>query len=414
MGNFDLLVAKYIKANEGSADLSSIREQISNIKKNIQKEALGHNSSVFSFEENVNADEFTKYINSISNGTPLDNEAATLFAILDQDGDNKLDKEELKVFKRKNGQIDSFGVWSNINIHEENVKKINEAPKTAAPASTPNSSTPNSSTPNSSTPTTSNPTTSNPATSAPVTSNPATSAPVTSTPAVDDPAKKKTQKELMSIAEKIVKDGEDIKKYENILCKEDYDILQAMLESIKKRLGKDEDKKINKYAADLNSAINGLFVDKEELKSILSDDEISDEQFAKIIKEYEKKYGMDGNKKLSILTQINGSITAIGSKEEINQIIAKRLAKAAETENQDAIDIMCKELYHATSGIGTAEEFLETAIDEMSEKTLAKIIKRYREINKGKQLIDDIDSDYIYGDSRMLNKLKAAQRHFME
>ncbi len=158
---------------------------------------------------------------------------------------------------------------------------------------------------------------------------------------------------------------------------------------------------VDRYAKDLHDAFGGHLdgTDEDTLISILEDEDISDDDFVAIIKKYEELYGVDNDSK-GFVTMIEKetSNTDSGLEDRLTKKLADRLISAAMNGNEDAIDMLCKEIYSGTAGQNnTANKFLETVFgdnSQLSDKLIAKIAERYSVVNSGRDLINDIKKDY--------------------
>jgi hypothetical protein len=156
---------------------------------------------------------------------------------------------------------------------------------------------------------------------------------------------------------------------------------------------------VEQYANDLYKAMDGLGTDEEALKTILNDEEISDDDFAKIVAKYEELYGVDAGGK-GLVTRLENE-TSGDLQTSLTSKLAERLIKAAENGNTDVIDTICKEVYSGTAGQNcTANDFLAGIFaSTTSDSVINDIYSRYSQINTGHNLVDDIKNDYsgIFG-----------------
>ncbi len=147
------------------------------------------------------------------------------------------------------------------------------------------------------------------------------------------------------------------------------------------------------YADQLYEAMKGAGTDESTLKSILNDDQISDEDLVKIVQAYEKKYGQDAGGK-GLITRIENE-TSGSLQSELTSKIGQRLISAAENGDEDAIDVICKEIYSGTAGqMNTANDFLDAIFATEDEDVLYNINERYGKVNNGRDLITDIKNDH--------------------
>jgi len=147
------------------------------------------------------------------------------------------------------------------------------------------------------------------------------------------------------------------------------------------------------WADQLNEAMEGVGTDEAALKSILNDPTITDEQFVQIVKAYEEKYGMGAGKK-GLVTRLE-SETSRDLQTELTSKLGERLINAANNGDEDAINVICKELYSGTAGqMNTANDYLSAIFNNADEETLHKIDINYSIVNKGRDLIKDIKNDH--------------------
>ena len=142
------------------------------------------------------------------------------------------------------------------------------------------------------------------------------------------------------------------------------------------------------YADELYQATAGrLGTDDEQFESILNNEDLSAEDFVKIIAIYNEKYG-------SFIQDVEGDFS--GEKQDtIMNKIADKLIEAAENGDEEAITLLCQEFYNGTAGMnGTADEFIGRIMSTASDEVLAKMLEQYAEVNDGADIITDIKKDF--------------------
>lgn len=179
----------------------------------------------------------------------------------------------------------------------------------------------------------------------------------------------------------------------------------------------------------LYKSMHMLGTDEDTLTSILFDENISDEDFVQIVKLYEQKYGLEGDwgdgSQRGLVTRIEKE-TSFDLQVQLTSKLAERLVNAAQNGDEDAIDLLCKEIYSGTAGQNcTANDFLTTVFaSTTSNELIAEIASRYSSVNSGRDLVEDIKNDYLgflglgglfgtYGDegNAILAKINEATRY---
>ena len=161
-----------------------------------------------------------------------------------------------------------------------------------------------------------------------------------------------------------------------------------------------QDVNIEACVEQLYNSMHMLGTDEDTLKGILFDENISDEDFVQIVKLYEQKYGLEGDwgngTKKGLVTRIEKE-TSGSFQQELTAKLAQRLVNAAQNGDEDAIDMLCKEIYSGTAGQNcTANDFLTTVFaSTTSNELIAEISSRYGTVNSGRNLVDDIKNDYM-------------------
>ena len=127
--------------------------------------------------------------------------------------------------------------------------------------------------------------------------------------------------------------------------------------------------------------------DEEKVESILNNDDLSAEDYVKIISIYNEKYG-------SFIQDIDGDFSGEKQDELMNKI-ADELIEAATNGSEDAIKILCKEFHNGTAAMsGTADEFIDRIISTANDDILVKMIENYSDVNEGSDIFTDIKNDF--------------------
>ena len=175
--------------------------------------------------------------------------------------------------------------------------------------------------------------------------------------------------------------------------------------------------KADEYADKLYEAMDGISTDTNQLRLIINNEGITDDQFVVIIKRFEEKYGVIKDKSNSAFIQqlsdeggMYGTVKSTEEKELMSKI-AERLANAANNGNLSALDIISKEVFASINGIGTIDRFLVPLFDKATDETILKVNAQYSNANNGRTetMFDDINSDYYFpikDEQKMLDKVK--------
>ncbi len=169
------------------------------------------------------------------------------------------------------------------------------------------------------------------------------------------------------------------------------------------------DKQINVFTDELKNGFGMISTDKEQINSILDNKNISPDNFAKIIDNYNEKYG-------SIVKALENSFPFKADKTEIMNLLADKLLDSAKNGNESAIKVLCKEIYNSTAGmVGTADEFIARIMDTADEKVLGKIVNNYADYNNGASIFKNIKSDFSFGtEDKYIDKLTNAFAKYSE
>ena len=149
------------------------------------------------------------------------------------------------------------------------------------------------------------------------------------------------------------------------------------------------------YASQLHDAMKGgifggLGTDDEQFASIMNNDNLTADDWVKIISEYNKK---DSS---SFIQDVNADFSG-ETQDKYQAKIAEVLLEAAENGNSEAIDLLCKEMHNATGGMsGTADEFIDAILKSGKDDIIAKIARRYKE-QTNTDIFKDIKGDFSFG-----------------
>ena len=146
---------------------------------------------------------------------------------------------------------------------------------------------------------------------------------------------------------------------------------------------------VNLNADRINKTIAGLGSDMKGLEDILNDPNFTPDDIVDIIWGWEDKYGKKGE---SLMERIEDQWA---NSDDVQKIIAEKLAVAAKNGNKDAVALLAKQLKSATADdLGTADAFLEEIFKQLedSPEVLADICSQYD--GGYEQLIKDIKKDH--------------------
>lgn len=432
MGNdINSLVARYLQ-NNSDADMESIKKAINNLKP--EDRSAGSVFELSDFSGSMSEDDFLTLMSSFTGKSEasIKDDVGILFDILDneEDGVGSLSKEELSQLSLNSGNTDevsAFSVWNRfIEFSEDKVSDVDlsklgssgsEVVSTEGTGSTGGTE--------------------------------GTTGKTDGDTQVDDG---NTPGSTPSLPDFDINDPESVKKHLDDFLDEDHktyeSVIQYLLDSElisedmasqitaaitktgltpeeqarvdaaiamnpdlteeeaieKLGLGKSEDtsaltevryKEIDaeQWADDIFDSMEGLGTKNGKLEALLTDTSISDEDFAKIVEAYEKKYGQ-GVGNVGLVTRIEQD-TSGDLQAKLTGVLGARLLEAAKKGDETAIDMLCKEIYSGTAGqVNTANDFLDSVFNTDDDELLYKINKRYSEINKGRDLVKDIKNDH--------------------
>ena len=128
---------------------------------------------------------------------------------------------------------------------------------------------------------------------------------------------------------------------------------------------------------------------EDMIESILFDQNISDEDFVKIVAEFEKAHPEKG-----LVTYF---MNETSGKRQDNWCIAlaTRLAQAANAGDEKAIEVLTRELYSGgAERNGTANEFYDAFFGTIDDEALVKINDSYEDKYPGRSFVQDVDDEY--------------------
>ena len=177
-----------------------------------------------------------------------------------------------------------------------------------------------------------------------------------------------------------------------------------------KELTNDE---LKRYTLELRQAMkddsDGRDTNSEQLNKLISNDEISDSDFAKIVNLYNQRYGSGEQDKLieTLDQELSGDF-----KNSILGKAAQRLANAAQDEidcgntNGAAIQSLA-ELIHSSKfdDMTTAAKFVEAIMGADSAQSVTKIIKeKFPEYSEDKNMAENIEKSYrLYSEEDVID-----------
>lgn len=167
-----------------------------------------------------------------------------------------------------------------------------------------------------------------------------------------------------------------------------------------KELSNDE---LKRYTLELRQAMkdvsDGTDTNSEQLDKLISSDDISDSDFAKIVNLYNQRYGSGEQDKLieTLDHELSGE-----SKNTILGKAAQRLANAAQDEidcgntNGAALQTL-SELVHNSKmeNLSAAAKFVEAVMNADSTQAVSNVLKeKYPEYSQDKNLAENIEQSY--------------------
>jgi len=150
-----------------------------------------------------------------------------------------------------------------------------------------------------------------------------------------------------------------------------------------------DEKGLDNYVTILYNAMANWGTNEDAVYCVVNDRSLTPDDWVNIVYTYDKKYA--GKKSLinAIDSDFNGKDRA-----SIMPKIANNLIQAAENGNQEAIGMMAYEIHQGTAGkLGTADEFVESVINNASDDVLADIMDIYP-LATGSEITKDIQNDF--------------------
>ena len=151
------------------------------------------------------------------------------------------------------------------------------------------------------------------------------------------------------------------------------------------------DNQVKVFAQQLFDSMDGWGTDKEQFNSILNNEDISSDDWVKIINYYNDNYG-------SFVNDVDGDFSFMTGKGDIMNAISDKLLESASNGNEDAIKVLCNEIHNGTAGkLGTADEFIANIMNKADDTVLGKIVDKYSTYNDGASVFKDIKNDFSFG-----------------
>ncbi len=169
------------------------------------------------------------------------------------------------------------------------------------------------------------------------------------------------------------------------------------------------DEQVQEYAKQLHDAANGLFVaDVTGINQMLDNSELTNDDWVNILNCYNSEY--DGS-----FVQDVDAILSSADKTKIYDKMTQKLLESAQQGNQDAINLLCSEMYNATAGkLGTADEFVESLFNNATDEDLANIMDNYNAVT-GSEIYKDIENDFSgKTEQNYINRLQTAYQNARE
>ena len=143
------------------------------------------------------------------------------------------------------------------------------------------------------------------------------------------------------------------------------------------------------YAQELESAMKGWGTDDEAVANIMNNPNLNANDWVAIM----VAYNTSGSDK-SLMRDIAGDFSGETEKNYHTQI-AKKLIEAAEAGDQNAIALLCDEFHNATGAHNCTDDyFIEAIFDNASPKILQQMIMNYDITGEGRNIFDDVRGDF--------------------
>lgn len=440
MTNIDNLASQYIAKGGNKYSEDEIAEAMKNIKENVTQWKDDRNS-LFSYGDNVSnmsEDEFYEMMRTATSSSgDLDSDFAILYDVMNSDGNDGLSRDEFEAWLGDK-KITGFQIWHHLNVNNIDASSVTDSSGTTEDGTTVSG--------------TDETGTSEPSDTVSDNGGDSSETEPVKTTTTSKPEDFSNMENWNSVASYIkaflIEDNADMDQPSEIIeylknngtldAKEAEFAKQALIygsqdtnmqtsirqwmengdtfEQAIEKLGIDPNESdLYKTAKELKSADNDSLsgkvdidecvkqlhdamggdwdgTDEELLESILFDTNISANDFAEIVKRYEEEYLSDG---MGLVTKLEKE-TSGDLQSRLTTQLANRLVSAVSLGNEDAIDLLCKEIYSGTAGQNcTANDFLITVFaDTTDNEIIAKINERYSVVNKGQDLVSDIKADY--------------------
>lgn len=139
------------------------------------------------------------------------------------------------------------------------------------------------------------------------------------------------------------------------------------------------------------------FKNFESLKGFLDNPNLTSEDLIKTINDF--------NKDNTSLAQFIDKNYNQEKREELSNLLIKKLDSAVNEGNSEAITILCQEIYNSTAAkLGTADEYIKAIVHNSSDETICQIIENYNLVTNS-ELYNDIKNDFSgYDEELILSK----------
>ena len=147
------------------------------------------------------------------------------------------------------------------------------------------------------------------------------------------------------------------------------------------------EEQVKLFANQLNNAADRWGTNEEAFEQILKNENLNAADFVKIM----NAYGEIADKSLieTIYDEFSGS-----TQNDYLKLLTESMAQMAGEGSQEAIELLCKEIYAATEGkIGTNDEVLQYFFDSASDEAILALVENYSKYNEGSDLLTALDKD---------------------
>lgn len=161
------------------------------------------------------------------------------------------------------------------------------------------------------------------------------------------------------------------------------------------------DSDVKLYADQLYDSMSGLGTDDEQFDSIFNNPSLTGADMVKIISYYNDNYG-------SFIQDVDDDFSG-GKQDQIQTRVADLLIESAESGNEEAIEMLCKEFHNGTAGQWlTANEFIDRILNSASDNVIGKMARKYAEYT-GSDIFKDIKGDFSFGtEDSYINRINTA------